>query len=113
MQDQGMIHIRGKPLHPQTQGKIERYHRSMKNIVKLENYYLPEELNRQIEIFVEYYNYQRYHESLNNLTPADVYFGRGKKIIANRKKTKERTIQNRKKYYWKNQPSLIGQLADE
>ena len=113
MDDRGMTHVRGKPLHPQTQGKIERYHRSMKNIIKLENYYFPEELNRQLEIFVDYYNNQRYHESLNNLAPADVYFGRGKDILAKRKNTKEKTIQMRRKMYWKNQPSLSGQLAAE
>jgi len=113
MDDRGMTHVRGKPLHPQTQGKIERYHRSMKNIIKLENYYLPEELNRQLELFVEYYNNERYHESLNNLTPADIYFGRDKEIIANRKTIKEKTINMRRKMYWKNHPSLSGQLAAE
>ena len=70
----GMKHVRGAPAHPQTQGKIERYHRSMKNVIKLENYYNPEELKQAINRFVHYYNNQRYHESLNNLTPSDFYF---------------------------------------
>ena len=56
----------------------------MKNIVKLDNYYSPEELKKAIADFVEYYNNNRYHESLNNLTPADVYFGREKEIIKKR-----------------------------
>ena len=46
------------------QGKIERYHRSMKNVLLLDNYYSPDDLKAEIEAFVEYYKYQRYHESL-------------------------------------------------
>ncbi len=75
LEDRKMEPIRGAPFHPQTQGKIERWHQTMKNRVLLENYYLPGDLERQIGAFVEYYNNQRYHESLNNVTPADVYFG--------------------------------------
>src|SRR3546814_6245860 len=71
-----MSHVRGAPFHPQTQGKIERWHQTLKNRVLLENYYLPGDLEQQIEAFVEHYNHQRYHESLNNVTPADAYFGR-------------------------------------
>jgi len=67
-------HVHGKLCHPQTQGKIERYHRSMKNVVKLDHYYCPEELNQALKSFVHYYNHERYHESLDNVTPADVYF---------------------------------------
>ena len=93
---QGIKHIRGAPYHPMTQGKIERYHRSMKNIIKLTNYYSPEELNEEISKFVEYYNQSRYHEGINNLTPADVYVGNGEKILATRKKTKVRTMRNRR-----------------
>lgn len=93
---QDIKHVRGKPYHPQTQGKIERYHRSMKNIIKLTNYYSPEELIQEINKFVEYYNNHRYHEGINNLTPADVYFGNGYEIINKRKKTKSETIKNRK-----------------
>lgn len=73
-----MKQVHGKLNHPQTQGKIERYHRSMKNVVKPDNYYLPEELNRALDRFVHYYNHQRYHESLDNVTPADVYYGEKK-----------------------------------
>ena len=89
-------HVRGAPYHPMTQGKIERYHRSMKNIIKLTNYYSPEELNDEISKFAEYYNHSRYHEGINNLTPADVYFGKGEEILATRKKTKVRTMRNRR-----------------
>ena len=96
LEDKRMDHVRGAPFHPQTQGKIERWHQTMKNRVLLENYYLPGDLERQIGAFVDYYNNQRYHESLNNVTPADVYFGRDKSIIRERKKIKIMTIKNRR-----------------
>ena len=51
--------------HPQTQGKIERWHRSMKNQILLDNYYLPGQLKAALQQFVDYYNHERYHESLN------------------------------------------------
>jgi len=72
---QSMEHVRGAPYHPQTQGKIERWHQTLKNRILLENYYLPGDLEAQIDAFVAHYNHRRYHESLSNLTPADVYFG--------------------------------------
>jgi putative transposase len=96
LEHQKMDHVRGAPFHPQTQGKIERWHQTMKNRVLLENYYLPGDLEQQIRAFVEYYNHQRYHESLNNVTPADVYFGRDKAIIQERRRIKKQTIQNRR-----------------
>ncbi len=86
--DRDMEHIRGAPYHPQTQGKIERWHQTLKNRILLENYYLPGHLEAQIETFVEHYNHCRYHESLSNLTPADVYFGRGQTILIKREKIK-------------------------
>jgi transposase InsO family protein len=92
----GMEHIRGAPYHPQTQGKIERWHQTMKNRVLLENYFLPGDLERQIGAFVKYYNNCRYHESLGNLTPADVYHGRGMKILKMREEIKKQTIQKRR-----------------
>lgn len=98
LEERGMTHTRGKPFHPMTQGKIERYHRSLKNEVLLQHYYQPEELEREIARFVEYYNNERYHESLNNLTPADVYCGRAKEIETRRERIKRQTLQQRRKY---------------
>ena len=94
--DQGMAHVRGAPNHPQTQGKIERWHQTLKNRVLLENYYLPSDLETRIGAFVERYNHRRYHESLGNLTPADVYFGRHRTIIDRRRKIKDLTIRTRR-----------------
>ncbi len=96
LDDRDMEHIRGAPYHPQTQGKIERWHQTLKNRILLENYFLPGDLKAQIEAFVKYYNHQRYHESLKNLTPADVYFNRGQIILLEREKIKRKTIQNRR-----------------
>ena len=93
----GMTHTRGAPYHPMTQGKIERWHRSTKNVIKLEHYYFPGQLEAAIAAFVEYYNDQRYHESLNNVTPADVYFGRHEEVLTQRQKVKARTLKRRKK----------------
>ena len=83
LEEQNISHVKGRPNHPQTQGKIERYHRSMKNVVKLENYYSPGELKFRLKEFVEYYNNHRYHESLQNTTPSDVYLGRHHRILEN------------------------------
>ena len=94
-----MDHTRGRPYHPQTQGKIERYHRTMKNVVKLENYYFPWELEAALRDFVAYYNNERHHESLDNVTPADVYFGRQYAVLSERAKIKRLTMQKRKKEY--------------
>lgn len=94
----GMAHTRGKPYHPMTQGKIERYHRSLKNVVNLQHYYFPGELEAEIAHFVEYYNNERYHESLGNVTPADVYFGRHREIFTRRDQIKRRTMKQRRSY---------------
>ena len=94
--DKEIAHIRGAPNHPQTQGKIERWHQTLKNRILLENYFLPGDLQMQIDAFVGHYNHRRYHESLGNLTPADVYFGRSQTILLEREKTKRRTMQLRR-----------------
>ena len=96
LDDRDIVHIRGAPNHPQTQGKIERWHQTLKNRILLENYYLPRDLEAQVGAFVEHYNHWLYHESLGNLTPADVYFGRDKAIIERRKSTKKQTIEKRR-----------------
>ena len=69
----------------------------MKNIIKLQNYYLPWELEREINSFVKYYNHERVHESLDNMTPADVYFGRAKEIQTMRDRVKKQTLQQRRR----------------
>jgi putative transposase len=94
-----MGHTRGRPFHPMTQGKIERYHRSMKNIILLDNYYLPMELEARIEQWVEYYNNERYHESLGNITPRDKYLGKEEEILLARRKIKKETMEKRRKAY--------------
>jgi len=100
LEGQGMKHTRGKPYHPMTQGKIERWHLSLKSRILLENYYLPGDLERAVADFVEHYNHRRYHESLDNLTPADVYFGRGQRILERRKHIKRRTIEQRRRQHF-------------
>ena len=101
LNDKGMTHVRGAPYHPQTQGKIERWHQTLKNRILLENYFLPGDLNVQIEAFIDHYNHRRYHESLKNLTPADVYFGRGQSILNRRERIKRKTIEMRRLQYRK------------
>ena len=96
LEDRQMDHVRGAPYHPQTQGKIERWHQTLKNRILLENYYLPGDLRQQIDAFVDQYNHRRYHESLQNLTPADVYFGRGQTILQQRERIKRKTIETRR-----------------
>ncbi len=101
LDEKGMTHVRGAPYHPQTQGKIERWHQTLKNRVLLENYFLPGDLKAQIEAFIDHYNHRRYHESLKNLTPADVYFGRGQSILNRRERIKRKTIKMRRLQYRK------------
>jgi len=100
LEEQGMTHTRGRPYHPQTQGKIERWHRSMKNQILLDNYYFTSELEEQLQKFVSYYNHERYHESLNNLTPADVFYGRGEEIFDAREMIKQNTMALRKQMHY-------------
>ena len=88
--------MRKRGFHPQTQGKIERWHQTLKNRILLENYYLPGDLEAEIGAFVADYNHRRYHESLGNLTPADVYFGRGQTILMQQERIKRQTITNRR-----------------
>lgn len=95
LSDRGMDHIRGAPCHPQSQGKIERWHRPLKNRILLEKYFLSGDLERQIAAFVEHCYHRRYHESLGNLIPADVYFERGSLIMIERERIKRQTFKIR------------------
>src|SRR4030081_3115791 len=92
-------HICGAPYHPMTQGKIERWHQTLKNRLRLEHSFLPGDVEAQLAAFVADYNHRRYHESIDNLTPADVYCGRGPTILAERERIKRQTIANRRLQY--------------
>jgi putative transposase len=92
-------HIRGRTGHPQTQGKIERYHRSMKNVIKLDVYHSPMELEAALQKFVHYYNYERYHEAIDNVRPDQKYYGKSNQLIERRNKIKQQTLKKRKQNY--------------
>ena len=111
LKGRGMTHTRGKPYHPQAQGKIERWHRSLKNRILLDNHYLPGELEEEIRKFVDYYNHERYHESLNNLTPADVFYGRGEAILERREQIKRSTLAMRRQMHYDNQPIILNPMS--
>jgi putative transposase len=94
----GVRHIVSSPYHPQTNGKIERYHRSLKGEINQVPYDVPSDLEKAIAAFIEYYNYRRYHEGLGDVTPYDVYTGRNLEILRKRKEAKRRTLEERRDY---------------
>jgi len=94
----GIRHITASPFHPQTNGKIERYHRTIKGEINQVPYDMPSELKEAIRSFIEYYNYRRYHEGLGNVTPYDAYIGRHLEIIQRRKEAKSKTLEARRNY---------------
>lgn len=94
----GIKHITAAPCHPQTNGKVERYHRSIKEEINLVPHETPTALREAIRSFVDYYNHRRYHEGLDNVTPYDVLSGRRQQILQRRREVKSRTIEARKNY---------------
>ena len=94
----GIRHIRAAPYHPQTNGKLERYHQSIKNEVNQVPYEVPGDLEVAITAFVDYYNHRRYHKALGNVTPDDVLNGRREEILIKRKEVKAQTLASRKRY---------------
>jgi len=88
----GIKHIRAAPFHPQTNGKLERYHQTIKRDVKQVPYEMPSDLEAALAAFVAYYNYRRYHKALGNVTPADVLDGRRERIQQRRKEMQVHTI---------------------
>ena len=102
-------HIYCAPHHPQTNGKIERFHETLKARMNLLVYTSPDELRRTMQDFIEYYNHRRYHEAIGNVTPADVYYGRREEILRRRAEQKQRTIEQRLRYNlgrWNQKPRV-------
>jgi hypothetical protein len=89
-----MKHVRGAPYHPPTEGKIERWHQTLKNRILFENYFLPGDLEDPIDLFIEHYNYARFHDGLGNVTPAEACFGPTADILRERASIKRQTIEH-------------------
>ena len=94
----GIKHITAAPYHPQTNGKVERYHRTIKGEINLLPHETPTALKEAIRSFVDYYNHRRYHEGLGNVTPDDVLSGCRQQILQRRRQVKSRTIEARKSH---------------
>lgn len=107
LDEKGIHHILASPYHPQTNGKIERYHKSLKMKVKLHVYDCPSNLKKEIGIFISNYNKNRYHESLGNVTPDDVFYGRRKNIVKERKEKQRLTFMRRKNYNKSSNPAML------
>ena len=92
----GIRHILAAPYHPQTNGKLGRYHQTLKRDVNQLPYDVPEDLEDAIRKFVELYNHHRYHKALKDITPADMLAGRRDEILGRRREAKDRTIIRRR-----------------
>ncbi len=85
-------HIRCAPHHPQTNGKIERFHETLKARLNLLVYTSAEQSRAALREFIEFYNHRRYHEGIGNVTPSDVYYGRREEILKRREEQKRQTL---------------------
>ena len=94
----GIRHILATPFHPQANGKLERYHQTIKRDVNQVPYELPADLEATIAAFVSYYNYRRYHKALGNVTPSDVLRGKRQQSLQRRKQVQAQTIDRRRRY---------------
>ena len=98
LQQVGIRHILASPFHPQTNGKLERYHRTLKTEVNQVPYEVVQDLEGAIGAFVDFYNHRRYHKALGNVTPANVLQGHREAILARRKEVQKATFERRRRY---------------
>ena len=103
----GIRHILAAPFHPQTNGKLERYHQTIKSEVNQIPYDVPADLKAAIGGFARFYNFERYHQALGDVTPDDVINGRREEILRRRQEVQARTIENRRlvNHFRRGQPS--------
>ena len=94
----GIRHILAAPFHPQTNGKLERYHQTIKGDVNQVPYEAPSDQQEAIAAFVTHYNHRRYHMALGNVTPADVLYGTREQILRRRKEVQTQTFERRRHY---------------
>ena len=92
----GIKHILAAPYHPQTNGKLERYHQTLKRDVNQVPYEMPSALEEALAAFVSYYNHRRYHKALGNVTPADVIDRRRERVLQRRREVQVQTIERRR-----------------
>ena len=107
-------HIYCSPYHPQTNGKLERFHETLKARLNLLVFTSPEARRAAMAEFIEFYNHRRYHEGIGNGTPADVYFRRREEILKRRKEQKQATLARRFQYNLGQAPNQTwGELGTE
>ena len=94
----GTRHTLAAPYHPQSNGKLERYHQSIEQDVNQVPYEVPGDLEVATLGYVDYYNHRSYDKALSNVTPDDVLRGRREGILIKRREVKAQTLASRKRY---------------
>jgi putative transposase len=94
----GMTHVRTSPYYPQSNGKLERWHKSLKaECIRPGAPLTPQDARRLIEQYVDHYNTVRLHSAIGFITPADMLAGRQTEIHAARDRKLEEARQQRQK----------------
>ena len=97
----GMTHVRTSPYYPQSNGKIERWHQSLKSeCIRPGTPLSLEDARRLVEGYVEHYNNVRLNSATGYLTPNDVLAGRQHEIHAERDRKLEAARQQRQSRRW-------------